>query len=126
MSDSELKQVQEWLDKNLVMAFIRPSSSSSTSPIFFIKKKDSSLYLYVDYRVLNDITWKDRYPLPQIEETLNQILGSKYFTWLDLWAAFNLIWIKKGDKWKIAIQTQYGLFEFIVMPFSLTNTPATC
>ena len=125
MSDSELKEVKTWIDDNLWKSFIRASSSSAASPILFVKKKDGSLRLCVDYRALNDITIKDRNPLPRIEETLQQIRGSKYFTRLDLRACFNQIRIKKGDEWKTAFWTHYGLFEFLVMPFGLTNVPAT-
>lgn len=125
MSDAELKEVREWITENLSKSFIRASSSSAASPILFVKKKDGSLRLCVDYRALNDITLKDRHPLPRIEETLNQIRGSKYFTRLDLRACFNQIRIKEGDEWKTAFRTRYGLFEFLVMPFGLTNAPAT-
>ena len=91
----------------------------------FVKKKDGSLRLCVDYRGLNDITLKDRHPLPRIEETLHQIRGAKFFTRLDLRACFNQIRICEGDEWKTAFRTRYGLFEFQVMPFGLTNAPAT-
>ena len=80
MSDAELKEVRKWIDENLSKSFIRASSSSAASPILFVKKKDGSLRLCVDYRALNDITVKDRHPLPRIEETLNQIRGAKFFT----------------------------------------------
>jgi len=125
MSDAELKEVRKWIDENLSKSFIRASSSSAASPILFVKKKDGSLRLCVDYRALNDITIKDRTPLSRIEETLNQIRGCKYFTCLDLQACFNQIRIKEGDEWKTAFRTRYGLFEFLVMPFGLTNAPAT-
>jgi len=125
MSDSELKEVRKWIDENLSKSFIRTSSSSTASPILFVKKKDASLCLCVDYRALNDITVKDHTPLSRIEETLNQIRGCKYFTRLDLRACFNQIRIKEGDEWKTAFRTHYGLFEFLVMPFGLTNAPAT-
>jgi len=125
MSDSELKEVRKWIDENLSKSFIRASSSSAASPILFVKKKDGSLRLCVDYRALNDITIKDRHPLPRIEETLNQIRGCKYFTRLDPRACFNQIRIKEGDEWKTAFRTRYGLYEFLVMPFGLTNAPAT-
>ena len=126
MSTTELQEIRKWIKENLSKGFIRASSSSCASPILFVKKKDGSLRLCVDYRALNDITIKDRYPLPRIEETLNQIRGAQYFTRLDLRSAYNLIRIKDGDEWKTASRTRYGLFEFLVMPFGLTNAPATC
>ena len=125
MSASELKEVRSWLRDNLSKVWIRSSSSSAASPILFAKKKDGSLRLCVDYRALNAISKKNRYPLPLIEETLHQVSGSKYFTRLDLRSYFNLIRIKEGDEWKTAFRTRYGLFEFLVMPFGLTNAPAT-
>ena len=126
MSDSELAEVRKWMTENLSRVFIRASSSSCASAILFVKKKDGSLRLCVDYRALNDITLKDRYPLPRIEKTLNQIRGAKYFTRLDLRAAYNLIRIKEGDEWKTAFRTRYSLYEFLIVPFGLTNAPATC
>jgi len=98
MSNSELKEVRKWIDENLSKSFIRASSSSAASPILFVKKKNGSLCLCVDYHALNDITVKDRTPLPRIEETLNQIRSYKYFTRLDLRACFNQIRIKEGDE----------------------------
>ena len=105
MSASELQEIRTWIEDNLSKGFIRASSSSCASPILFVKKKDRSLRLCVDYGALNDITTKDRYPLPCIEETLNQIRGAKYFTRLDLRSAYNLIRIKEGDEWKTAFRT---------------------
>jgi len=125
ISDAELKEVRKWIDENLSKSFIRASSSSAASPILFVKKKDNSLRLCVDYRALNDITVKDQYPLPRIEEILNQIKGYRYFTRLDLQACFIQIHIKEGDEWKTAFRTRYSLFEFLVMPFGLTDAPAT-
>ena len=125
MSTTELQEICKWIAENLSKGFIRASSSSCASPILFVKKKDGYLCLCVDYRALNDITIKDRYPLPRIEETLNQIRGAKYFTRLDLRSAYNLIRIKDGDEWKTGFRTRYGLFEFLVMPVGLTNAPAT-
>jgi hypothetical protein len=126
MSASEFKEVRAWLKEHLSKGFIRASQSSAASPILFVKKKDGSLRLCVDYRALNAITKKNRYPLPLIEETLRQVAGERYFTRLDLPSAFNLIRIKAGDEWKTAFRTRYGLFEFLVMPFGLTNAPASC
>jgi len=125
MSDSEVKEVRKWIDENLSKSFIHASSSSVASPILFVKKKNRSLRLCVNYHALNNIMVKDRTLLPRIEETLNYIHGCKYFTRLDLRACFNQIRIKEGDEWKTAFRTRYGLFEFLVMPFGLTNAPAT-
>jgi len=84
MSDAELKKVRKWIGENLSQSFIRASFSFAASAILFVKKKDGSLQLRVDYRALNDVTVKDRQLLPHIEETLNQIKGCRYFTRLDL------------------------------------------
>ena len=126
MSDSELTEVRKWIEENMSKGFIRNSSSSCASPILFVKKEDGSLRLCVYYQALNDITIKDRYPLPRIEEILNQVRGAKYFTQLDLQSTYNLIRIKEGDEWKTAFRTRYGLYEFLVMPFGPTNVPASC
>ena len=126
MSASELQDIWACIDDNLSKGFIRAFSSSCASPILFVKTKDGSLRLCIYYRALNNITTKDRYLLPCIEETLNQIRGAKYFTQLDLRSAYNLIRIKEGDEWKTAFRTQYGLYKFLVRPFGLTNAPATC
>ena len=126
MSVTELQEIRKWIEENLSKGFIRASSSSCASPILFVKKKDGSLRLCVDYRALNDITIKDRFPLLRIAGTLNQIRGAKYFTRLDLRSVYNLIRIKDGDEWKTAFRTRYGLFQFLVMPFGLTYAPTTC
>ena len=90
-----------------------------------MRRPGSAPRVCVDYRALNDITIKDRHPLPRIEETLNQIRGAKYFTKIDLHRYFNQIRIQAGDEWKTAFRSRYGLFEFLIMPFGLTNAPAT-
>ena len=96
------------------------------SPVFFIKKKDGSLQLPVqDYRMLNDMTVKNKYPLPLILELINQLCRAKYFTKLDVRWGFNNVRIKEGDEWKAAFRTNRGLFEPLVMFFGLTNSPAT-
>ena len=104
MSATELQEICKWIEENLSKGFIRASSSSCALPILFVQKKHGSLRLCIDYPALNDITIKDRYPLPRIEETLNQIRGAKYFTRLDLRSAYNLIRIKDGDEWKTAFR----------------------
>ena len=125
LSQTELEALSEYIKENLAKGFIRPSSSPAGAPILFVKKKDSSLRMCVDYRGLNNITVKNRYPLPLIHEMLDRLVGSKYFTKLDLRGAYNLVRIKEGEEWKTAFRTRYGHFEFTVMPFGLTNAPAT-
>ena len=93
--------------------------------MFCIKKKDSSLRLVQDYRVLNAVTVKNRYPLPLISELIYQLHGAKYFTKLDVWWEFNNVRIKPGDEWKAAFRTNCGLFEPLMMFFRMTNSPAT-
>ena len=125
LSRHELEALRKWLDENLAKGFIRPSSSPAGAPILFVKKKDGSLRLCVDYRDLNEKTIKNRYPLPLIQETLMQLSRARYFTKLDIRGAYNLIRMADGDEWKTAFRTRYGLFESLVMPFGLTNAPAT-
>jgi hypothetical protein len=114
------------LDKNLKKGFIRRSESPAGHPILFVPKKDGSNRLCVDYRKLNDITIKNRYPLPNISELQDQLAGAQYFTALDLQGAYNLICMKEGEEWKTAFRTRYGLYEYLVMLFGLTNALATC
>ena len=95
------------------------------SPFFFVKKKDGSLRPVQDYRRLNNITVKNRYPLPLISELVNQLHGAQYFTKLDVRWGYNNVRIKEGDEWKAAFRTNRGLFEPLVMFFGLTNSPAT-
>jgi len=97
------------------------------SLVFFIKKKDGSLRLVQDYWKLNAVTVKNAYPLPLIPDILNKVseAKAKYFTKLDVRWGYNNIWIKEGDEWKAAFQTNRGLFEPLVMFFGLTNSPAT-
>jgi hypothetical protein len=125
LSEVELKALDEYLKDNLAKGFIRPSSSPAGAPILFVKKSDGSLRLCVDYRGLNKITIKNRYPLPLIQENLDRLKHAKYFTKIDLRGAYNLIRIAAGEEWKTAFRTRYGLFEYLVMPFGLTNAPAS-
>lgn len=125
MSREELlllrKTLTELLDKN----FIRVSSSPAAAPVLFAKKPGGGLRFCVDYRALNAITRKDRYPLPLIRETLRSISHAKWLTKLDVTAAFHKIRITEGDEWKTAFRTRYGLYEWLVTPFGLTGAPAT-
>ncbi|KAJ1597724.1 hypothetical protein NDA14_002239 [Ustilago hordei] len=120
----EMAELWKYLDENLAKGFIRPSKTPARSPVLFVPKKDGGLRLCMDYRSLNEITLKNRAPLPLIEEQLFLLRKAKVYMKLDLRAAYNLIHIAKGDEWKTAFGTQLGLYEYLVMPFSLANAPA--
>jgi hypothetical protein len=101
--------------------FIRSSLSSAASFVLLVKKADESLRFCVDYQELNNIFVKDRYPLPLIKESLNNLKEIKYFTKIDIVFIFNNIRIKKEQKYLIVFRTRFGLYEILVMPFELTE-----
>jgi len=125
LSVSEQKELDAFLKENLDSGRIRPSKSPMASPVFFVKKKCGALRLVQDYRPLNAMTVKNKYPLPLIPELIAKLRGAKYFTKLDVRWGFNNVRIKEGDEWKAAFRTNRGLFEPLVMYFGLTNSPAT-
>jgi len=125
LSPLEQEELNAFLEENLRTGRIRPSKSPIAAPMFFIKKKDGSLQLVQDYRALNAVTVKNRYPLPLISELVSQLRGAKYFTKLDVQWGFNNVHIKPRDEWKVAFRTNRGLFEPLVMFFGMTNSPAT-
>ena len=125
LSEPELKALKDYIKENLEKGFIRSSSSPAGAPILFVKKKDGSLRLCVDYRGLNNVTIKNRYPLPLINELIDRLHKAKYFTKIDLRGAYNLVRIASGEEWKTAFRTRYGHYEYLVMPFGLSNAPAS-
>ena len=124
LSALETEALRVYIDENLRSGFIRPSTSPAGAPILFVKKKDGTLRLCVDYRGLNRITKKDRYPLPLISDLLDAPGKARYYTKIDLRHAYNLVRVASGDEWKTAFRTRYGSFEYLVMPFGLSNAPA--
>jgi hypothetical protein len=117
---AELKtQLQELLEKG----FIRPSSSPCGCPAIFVKKKDQTLRMCVDYRPLNEVTIKNKYPLPRIDILFDQLTGARVFFKIDLRSGYHQIRIRPEDIPKTAFTTRYGLFEYLVMSFGLTNAP---
>ena len=125
LSSLEQEELDAFLEENLYTGQIRPSKSPIAAPVFFIKKKDSSLWLVQDYCTLNAMTVKNRYPLPLISKLVSQLHGAKYFTKLDICWGFNNVHIKPRDEWKAALHTNCGLFEPLVMFFGMTNSSAT-
>ena len=125
LAAKEMDALREYLEKMLHRGWIRRSSSPAGAPILFVPKKDGGLRLCVDYRGLNEITIKNRAPLPLISETLDRLSKAVIFTKLDLKDAYNRIRIRAGDEWKTAFRTRYGHYEYCVMPFGLCNAPAT-
>ena len=117
----ELKeQLQELLDKG----YIRPSTSPWGAPVLFVKKKDGSLRLCIDYRGLNQDIIKNKYPLQRIDDLFDQVKGASVFSKIDLRSGYHQLRIAKKDVPKTAFRTRYGHYEFTVMPFGLTNAPA--
>lgn len=125
MSRNELLALREWLEENLRKGFVRPSSSPVASPVLFVAKPGGGLRFCVDYRALNNVTVKDRYPLPLTKESLNNLKGMKFFSKIDIISAFNNLRIRDGEEYLTAFRTRFGLFESLVMPFGLTGAPAT-
>ena len=125
LSERELGILKEYLASALEKGWIRPSKSPAGAPILFVPKKDGSMRMCIDYRGLNKITVKNRFPLPLISELLDRLSHAKIFSKLDLRDAYHRLRIKEGDEWKTAFRTRYGHYEYRVMPFGLTNAPAT-
>lgn len=125
LSPKEKNSLDEWINEELRKGYIEPSKSKVASPVFFVKKKDGSLRLVQDYRKLNEITVKNRYPIPRIGDLINSLSQAKVFTKLDLRWGYNNVRIKKGDEWKTAFTTHRGLFQAKVMYFGFCNAPAT-
>ena len=124
LSQEELAALHKFIDENLATGFIHPSRSPCGTPVLFIRKKDSSLRLCVDFRGLNWISKKDRYPLPLISDLLDAPRKARVYTKIDLRHAYHLVRITAEDEWKTAFRTHYGSFEWLVMPEGLTNAPA--
>jgi hypothetical protein len=125
MSPLELDELKKQLDELIAAGFVRPSKSPFGAPVLFVKKKDGTMRMCVDYRDLNRITVKNRYPLPRVEELFDMLKGSKYYSKIDLRSGYHQVRIDEQDIHKTAFRTRYGHYEFLVLPFGLTNAPAT-
>ena len=105
--------------------FIRPSTSPWGAPVLFAKKKDKILRLYIDYRQLNRVTIKNRYPLPRIDDFFDQLRGARVYSKIDLHIGYHQLRVREAEIPKTGFRMRYGPFEFTVMPFRLTNAPTT-
>ncbi|GJW43503.1 putative reverse transcriptase domain-containing protein [Tanacetum coccineum] len=124
LAPSELKELSDQLKELLEKGFIRPSSSPWGAPVLFVKKKDGSFRMCIDYRELNKLTVKNRYPLPRIDDLFDQLQGSSVYSKIDLRSGYHQLRIREEDIPITAFRTRYGHYEFQVMPFGLTNAPA--
>ena len=123
MAPMELKELKIQLQELLDKGFIRPSVSPWGAPVLFVKKKDGSMRLCINYRELNKGTVRNRYPLPQIDDLFNQLQGACVFSKIDLRSGYHQLRVRGEDVPKTAFRTRYGHYEFLVMPFGLTNAP---
>ncbi|KAL0040176.1 hypothetical protein WJX79_009953 [Trebouxia sp. C0005] len=125
LAPSELQEVQQQVTDLLAMKLIEPSTSPYGAPILFVEKKTGDLRMVVDYRALNKVIVKNRYPLPRIDDLFDKVFGAQYFSCLDAASGFHQILLKDEDKPKTAFRTPFGHYQFRVLPFGLTNAPAT-
>ncbi|GJT58404.1 putative reverse transcriptase domain-containing protein [Tanacetum coccineum] len=124
LAPSEMKELSEQLQELSDKGFIRPSSSPWGAPVLFIKKKDGSFGMCIDYQELNKLTVKNRYPLSRIDDLFDQLQGSSVYSKIDLRSSYHQLRVREEDIPKMTFKTRYGHYEFQVMPFGLTNTLA--
>ena len=124
MAPTELRELKAQLEELLSKGFIRLSISPWGAPVLFVKKKNGSLRLCIDYRQLNRVTIRNQYPLPRINELFDQLQGSQVYSKIDLRSGYHQLRVQESDVPKTAFRTRYGHYEFLVMPFGLTNAPA--
>ena len=125
MSKDQLLVLRKTLTELLDNGFIRVSNSPAAAPVIFVKKPGRGLRFCVDYHQLNEISRKDSYLIPRIDETLRTIAAAKYISKVDVISAFHRIRVIDGDEWKMTFNTRFGLYEWLITPFGFTGTPVT-
>ncbi|GJW74482.1 putative reverse transcriptase domain-containing protein, partial [Tanacetum coccineum] len=123
LAPSEIKELVEQLQELSDKGFIRPISSPWGAPVLFVKKKDGSFRMCIDYRELDKLTVKNRYPLPRIDDLFDQLQGPSVYSKIDLRSGYHQLRVREEDIPKTAFKMRYGHYEFHVMPFCLTNAP---
>jgi hypothetical protein len=123
MSVNELVELKKQIVELQAKRFIRPRSSPWGAPVLFVEKKDGTQQMCIDYRSFNEVTIKNKYPLPRIEDLFDQIKGAGVFSKIDLRSRYHQLRIRESDIPKTAFHTRYGLYEYTVMSFGLTNAP---
>nr|KAJ0192029.1 hypothetical protein LSAT_V11C800409330 [Lactuca sativa] len=124
LAPTEMKELMAQLQDLLDKGFIRPSTSLWGAPVLFVKKKDGTMRMCIDYRELNNVTIKNRYPLPRIDDLFDQLQGESYFSKIDLRSGYHQLKVREEDVSKTTFRTRYGHYEFLVMSFGLTSAPA--
>lgn len=124
MPADELAEMKKQIEDLLEKGFVRPSSLPWGAPVLFVKKKDGSMRMCIDYRSLNEVTIKNKYPLPRIDDLFDQMKGARVFSKIDLRSGYHQLKICPKDVPKTAFSTRYGHYEFLVMSFGLTNALA--
>ena len=125
MNTHELVELKLQLQELFGKGYIRPNVSPWGAPVLFVKKKYGMMWMCIDYRQLNKVTIKNKYPLPRIDDLFNHVREAKVFSKIDLWYGYHQVRVKDEDIHKTTFRTSYGHYEFLVIPFELSNAPTT-